>query len=1069
MTEESNMNHPTIMVFRPSEEEFKDFSTYVHFMETKGAMRAGVAKIIPPASWKPRLKGYDDIDDLVIPAPITQQIDGRGGVYNQYNIVKKPVTLKDFREMAESTIYRTPYHEDYDDLDRKYWKNITYNQPMYGADVSGSLYDPDVKEFNINNLNTCLDAIGEDYGIKIEGVNTAYLYFGMWKTTFPWHTEDMDLYSINFLHYGAPKSWCAIPPEHGRRFERVAENYYADQKQSCSAFLRHKMSILSPQVLKSYSIPYNKITQEAGEFIITFPYGYHSGYNHGYNCAESTNFALERWIEYGKRCSQCTCRNDSVKINMEVFVKRFQPDRYGLWLKGEDIASHPEDPSRVVSAGPLGKAKATKKKKTIKPPLKRHPHHKKASVNSNDTPDCSKITSDGCETTVPGKTCNLAKKSVKRKDNCTSGPNKKQKSAQPTKSKKKLKIVEKKQESLPSSIVGISSPFDDDTRNDGIPIASENELISVTVSSETSNSSLQSHVSQLNISSPYAGQIIPSLISTNDSFEIKTLYIENLPITVRVSKSSNSVSPTSMMLSQTSTQNGNHLPEYLLPIPPTVSNISANTQPNSTLSPSVPAANMNINSAAATLLELSQQVNQSPNSSVFYHGNHDQNSVGVITSSSEKDEVLKNELSQQLSINESNCDNYTSEECKVSSEKTSFVNKKEGRLDVKISHMNEAWHQILRHMWQYLPKIALAEKEYNRWMSLVKPHCVVCMIFKPFVDVISRKDAFPKVPEASNLEIPISYYEQLCGSISSMDYDGPRTLLICSDCGICVHDCCYGVSSASMLWKCDGCSSEESISECCACNLRGGALKATSDGKWIHVICALILPGANFKNNSLLVDCNINVARKNLKCVFCGNKSIGRESACAQCSKGKCTQSFHVTCGYAAGVTFKKNDGPELFSAFCLKHSETKPKLTERKKMFPIIVFDDGSQSEDLYPEDIVSHNCVKFGPPEENARVSVKWTDSNIYEGIFIDSSSCVMCHVKFEDGSAAKVKRQNVYVEGEKMPKKVSSRLSSATEGRHTDLFDESKQAEGKRIRHANSKYSFEESNLSFVNNNH
>lgn len=61
--------------------------------------------------------------------------------------------------------------------------------------------------------------------------------------------------------------------------------------------------------------------------MITFPYGYHAGFNHGFNCAESTNFACERWVEYGKRASQCTCSKDMVKISMDTFVKRFQPDR----------------------------------------------------------------------------------------------------------------------------------------------------------------------------------------------------------------------------------------------------------------------------------------------------------------------------------------------------------------------------------------------------------------------------------------------------------------------------------------------------------------------------------------------------------------------------------------------------------------------------------------------------------------------------------------------------------------------------------------------------------------------
>lgn len=37
--------------------------------------------------------------------------------------------------------YCTPRYTDFEDLERKYWKNLTFNAPIYGADVNGTLYD----------------------------------------------------------------------------------------------------------------------------------------------------------------------------------------------------------------------------------------------------------------------------------------------------------------------------------------------------------------------------------------------------------------------------------------------------------------------------------------------------------------------------------------------------------------------------------------------------------------------------------------------------------------------------------------------------------------------------------------------------------------------------------------------------------------------------------------------------------------------------------------------------------------------------------------------------------------
>ena len=144
----------------------------------------------------------------------------------------------------------------------------------------------------------------------------------MWGATFAYHVEDMDLFSINYIHFGAPKFWYAIPQAQAEKFERTIARQYqlardiagADwpeyfplEAKSCDQFLRHKAFTISPARLAEHQIRVNMLVQHQNEFVITYPRGYHAGFNMGFNCAESINFALDSWVELGRRAKVCNC------------------------------------------------------------------------------------------------------------------------------------------------------------------------------------------------------------------------------------------------------------------------------------------------------------------------------------------------------------------------------------------------------------------------------------------------------------------------------------------------------------------------------------------------------------------------------------------------------------------------------------------------------------------------------------------------------------------------------------------------------------------------------------------
>ena len=87
-------------------------------------------------------------------------------------------------------------------LERLYWRSCGIGKSaLYGADMAGSLFDNTITEWNVANLPSVLSRLLPP-GAKVPGVNTPYLYWGMWRATFAWHVEDMDSFSINYIHFG---------------------------------------------------------------------------------------------------------------------------------------------------------------------------------------------------------------------------------------------------------------------------------------------------------------------------------------------------------------------------------------------------------------------------------------------------------------------------------------------------------------------------------------------------------------------------------------------------------------------------------------------------------------------------------------------------------------------------------------------------------------------------------------------------------------------------------------------------------------------------------------------------
>jgi hypothetical protein len=359
-----------VPIFRPSMEEFEDFYGYMKSINAFG-MTAGIVKVIPPKEWTAALPPItrEKLQSIRIRNPIVQHINGSNGVFSSHNLEKlKTYNIVQWKALSEeshnqppaprgklrrsvdetankrnkaalgATYKNTSMFDDFEynidtseftperceQLEKVYWKSLTYVDPMYGADMLGSIFDDSVKTWNVAHLPNVLDHMEE----KLPGVNDAYLYAGLWKASFSWHLEDQDLYSINYIHFGAPKQWYSIPQSSRDKFDTVMRETFPEEYANCPDFLRHKTFLASPSFLESKGVKVNRVVHYEGEFMVTYPYGYHAGMNFGYNLAESVNFALEEWFDIGLKTTKCLCISDAVGIDVPKLIRRFrgEPD-----------------------------------------------------------------------------------------------------------------------------------------------------------------------------------------------------------------------------------------------------------------------------------------------------------------------------------------------------------------------------------------------------------------------------------------------------------------------------------------------------------------------------------------------------------------------------------------------------------------------------------------------------------------------------------------------------------------------------------------------------------------------
>ncbi|XP_050343228.1 PHD finger protein 14 isoform X7 [Nymphalis io] len=200
-----------------------------------------------------------------------------------------------------------------------------------------------------------------------------------------------------------------------------------------------------------------------------------------------------------------------------------------------------------------------------------------------------------------------------------------------------------------------------------------------------------------------------------------------------------------------------------------------------------------------------------------------------------------------------------------------------------------------------------------------------------------------KFPELANVMI--------CAGCLGSRSDDFNEIVECDGCGVTVHEGCYGVSdvtsesstvssASTEPWFCEACKAGVTDPNCELCPNKGGIFKETEVGAWVHLVCALYVPGVAFSEQverlSGVTLFEMAYSRWGARsCALCAHATLARTGVCVGCDAGLCKTFFHVTCGQREGLLAEAHseeaEQADPFYAHCRLHSD-KALVKKRKR-----------------------------------------------------------------------------------------------------------------------------------------